>query len=515
VLLPLPPGGFEHLVLLGGSEAVAETIVEEGVAGRVSRVVPAERSADAAAILDGAGVGCEEVARSLRPGASLYWEVRTRGRLTTSERRLRARLHRAGFSLTGLYWARPDFQQCHQFIPLDFPEALEWYLSMSANRSLWRRLLTGGPGLRWAAMAALRIARHRVVIATLGSGNEVSPSILEHPSVRREIGEVRARCLVINRAGTDASRRIAVFPFAPGAKEPATVLKFSRLPERNEDLEEEQRIAGEIRERLDFRMRQTIPAPLGTFRWGAVVVGVECFARGMLLSSHPASQRRTRIEDLRLVTLWFKDFHSQTRLRDEPLTPLSVRTRIEGPLAAYVSAFGATPYETRLFEQTRERALSLQGKVLPIVWSHTGFSEGNISRSHEEINVFDWEATEAGIPLRDLIYFVTGWHYRSSGCSGSDARLRSFEKLFLFHHEDVLAQHARTALADGMNALSIDVGFFPVLLVMTWVMRALGRLKRIHAFSGPPGDARENILDIAFLQILAANVEGLFGEGIR
>jgi hypothetical protein len=288
-------------------------------------------------------------------------------------------------------------------------------------------------------------------------------------------------------------------------------LKFSRLSERNEDLEEEQRIAGEIRSRLDFRMRQTIPAPLGTFRWGPVVVGVESFARGRLMSSHRAFRRWTRREDLRLVTRWLCDFHLQARIREEPGRPFDVQTYIDGPLTAYVSAFGATPDETRLFDRARARALSLEGEPLPLVWCHTGFSEGNISRSGSQISVFDWEATEPGMPLRDLIYFVTGWHYRSSGRLGTQARLRSFEKLFI-DRRGGLARHARAALEDYMKSLSIDARFLPVVLVMTWVIRALGRLKRVRAFSGPPVDARQDNLNVAYLQILVANQEGLFAE---
>jgi phosphotransferase family enzyme len=507
VLLPLPSKGFEHLLLFGGTEAIAETIIATGIARRVSCTVPKERSADAAAILAGAEVGCEDVVSALLPGASLYWEIQRR--LVGPGPRLRARLRRVGFSLTGVYWARPCFERCHQFIPLDVPEAMHWYLQLWADHSRWRDWVAAFLGIRRMAKAACRVARHQALTATLVPGPETSPSILEHPVLRAKIGDARARAIVFNRAGKDASRRVVLFAFQSGSREPAAVLKFSRLPERNGEVEEEQKVCQEIRLQLDFRMRKTIPAPLGTFRWGPVDVGVEEFARGRPLSSHRTSQRRRRTEDLRLVADWLREFHGQTRICGRGFTFRDV----EAVLAAYVSGFGATPEETRLFERTRARVLSLR-KPLPLVWSHTALSDWNVCRVRDEISVIDWEASGPGPPLRDLIYFVTVWHYRSGRRRGRDAQAASFEKLFLSHRPDAAAIQARSALRDYMRNLSLEPEAFPSMLVITWVLRALARRQRLQAFGDPDEDVRKNNLHVGFLQVLAANEARLFRGGI-
>src|SRR5215471_16253097 len=295
VLLPVPHEGFEHMILLGGRQGLSDVSLDIGLARRVSQSLPGNPSADAVAILRDADVSCEAAAANLLPGGTLYWEVEHRNAPWgwVKNRILRA-LRRANLSLTGLYWVQPDFDRAELFLPLESRTAMEWYLgSLSSSSSPFRRFFHSPLGAT-AASAALEVrwVRHCAITAAAGPTRDVHPSILGHPAIAPELRRESLRPLVVSRASADASRRLVVFPFRPRSAEPVTVLKFSRLSERNEEIEDEQRISAAIRSRLDAKMQRTIPAPLGTFRWCQFVVGAETYARGRSLSSRATRSRR-------------------------------------------------------------------------------------------------------------------------------------------------------------------------------------------------------------------------------
>src|SRR5690348_5818925 len=75
-LLPAPPDGmFQHLVLLGGLAELAEQIAVAGIARQVSCHPPPAGTADAVAVLQGAGLSPAHAASYLAPGGALYYEI--------------------------------------------------------------------------------------------------------------------------------------------------------------------------------------------------------------------------------------------------------------------------------------------------------------------------------------------------------------------------------------------------------------------------------------------------------
>ncbi len=512
VLLPTPKNGFEHMLLLGGPAGLSDVIVKSGLAGRVSHEIPGKPSADAVAILHDARLGCEAVAGALLPGGVLYWEIESRHAPAVWIRsRIKSRLRRARLSLTGLHWVRPDFERCELFIPINVRAAMEWYLrSWADTSSPLRHLLVSHFGGAVATAAVVgRSVRHCAVTAIAGPLQDACPSILAHPAVPSDLWQAGACQLVVNRSGRDASRRVIVLPFRPGCPEPVAVLKFSRFAERNTDIQKEQEVVARVRARLDPAMKRSIPAPLGMFAWGRVVVGAETYA-GRSLSRLTAASKRRRIEDLRLVARWLQEFHRQSKVSEDPLSSSQVKTWIDDPIRSYGLSFGNSPAEERLFERVHQRARSLLGSPFPLVWSHPAFSEMNICRSRDEIRVIDWEDAEIGPPLRDLIYFVTVWYYRFKRERGEDARIDSFRRLFFPSVPDPLAALASETLEEHMRSLSIDPRFLSVMLVLTSVTHALGRLKRARAFGEAEVDARRGNPHIAYLGILAENRDRLF-----
>jgi phosphotransferase family enzyme len=507
VLLPVPPDGFEHLILLGGRQGLSDAALDIGLARRVSQNLSGKPSADAIAILRDAQAECEAAAAHLLPGGTLYWEVECRNApWGWVKNRILRTLRRANLSLVGLYWVQPDFDRAELFLPLESRTAMEWYLrNLSSSSSLFRRFFHSSLGAAAAAGALdVRRVRHCAITAVAGQTRDAGPSILTHPAIAAHERRDGLSPLVLNRASADASRRLVVFPFRPRSADPVTVLKLSRLPERNEEIEDEQKIAAAIRSRLDASMQRTIPAPLGTFRWCQLVVGAETYARGRSLSNRGTRFRR-RSKDLLLVAGWLQEFHRQTRVSGDRFSSAHLKEWIERPLQAYGEAFGKTVAETHLFDRVCERARSLFGSPFPLVWCHPAFSEWNICRFRDEISVIDWEAAEVGPALSDLIYFSTLWYYRSGLERGERVQLESFQDFFLSSTESPLRNAALGAFDDYMKNLSIDPRLFPVMLVLTWVVHALGRLKRSRAYSEPQADPRRGNLHVSFLKILAEN----------
>src|SRR5688572_29421677 len=75
-LLPRPPGGsYQHLIVLGGTRNLVDTIAEPGLAQRVSTQLPADKSADAVVALHDAHIMVGAAATCLRPGGVLYQEI--------------------------------------------------------------------------------------------------------------------------------------------------------------------------------------------------------------------------------------------------------------------------------------------------------------------------------------------------------------------------------------------------------------------------------------------------------
>jgi hypothetical protein len=104
---------------------LAHHIVEAQLAEQVSCEIKGGERFDAVVLLHDSLLNIEQAAACLEPGGTMYQEVARTPlsalRLTPS--RLRRRLQDAGLTLTGLYWAAPNFEQCRRYIPLDAPGA--------------------------------------------------------------------------------------------------------------------------------------------------------------------------------------------------------------------------------------------------------------------------------------------------------------------------------------------------------------------------------------------------------
>ncbi|MBI3952203.1 MAG: phosphotransferase [Acidobacteria bacterium] len=184
---------------------------------------------------------------------------------------------------------------------------------------------------------------------------------------------------------------------------------------------------------------------------------------------------------------------------------------VDRPLERYQQAFGITASEERLFTDVRKRARLLIGTPLPRVWLHWGLDERNILRGDQEISVIDWDGGEVGPPLFDLLYFMTRWSCAARGLKSEAAQLRGFRQLYFEPDSggiSVIA--ARQAIDRYLTKLELDRRFLPLLLVLMWVHRAVGRFDRQGALGQRGLNPRTGNQYVGYVGILAEHVEQLF-----
>lgn len=526
-LLPNPPhGSFQHLVLLGGDAGAAEQILEVGLARRVSREIPRERSVDAMIVLCGAEVSLSDVVRCLLAGAALYFEIDRRS-LTSAAfapGRIRRSLQDVGLSPTGVYWAAPDFTNCKRYLPLDVPGALKWYLrTLYVAGTLEHRLLEiglrlfiGSKTYRFAPLVPCY-----AVIAVAGPALPTAPSVLDHPGLQKELQRPGLRPVVLT-SGQDRGSRAVILPFAPGDTQPTAVLKVSARADFNTSTEREQVILAEVRSELDSAMRRTIPRPLGLFRFGNLTVGVESYAPGHSLwvsSGRWRAPIHQQLDDLRLAANWLSEFNRQTQVGCLLWSDWGIHQWIEAPLAAYIRTFGVTTTEEQLFAHVRKCARDLIGASLPIVRLHHDFGPWNLYRADRKFTVIDWEFGRKwegdcfGPALYDLLYFVTYWIHIVRRLHTEAAELRGHYDLFVApDHRDEHTKAVHQVITEYTRTFGIDRRFLPLLLVYTWIEQALHSFARKQALGELGADARSGNRCVKYLGVLAEHVEQFFAQ---
>ena len=528
-LLPTPPGGvFEHIVLLGAREGIAETIVKSGIARAVSEQVPGERCADALIVLRRSGASLERCAGCLQPGGVVYWEI-DRGNLArtfTSVSSATETLRAAGLSPTGAYWVRPGFVNAQIYLPLQDEAVLRWYVrSLFTAATLGERVMEGV--LRVMLSLGTRLTGALIPEFALTGVSETEsapPSVLGDAYVRNElwrtvrrprgVGRLSDQELLLLTPGEDNWSRVVAMPFPRGGREPIAVLKLARVAERNLHTEKEQRVLSEIRSAVDADMRRTLPEGFGTFCWKELTVGMESYVSGRLLAATSARWGNSlprKLQDLNLAADWLTEFHRQTQVRRPKWGEPELAAWSERALERYEEAFGVTPAERDLFERTRERLGQLLGSPFPIVWCHNGFSSWNICRENNDIGVFDWESAERGPALFDLIYLVFRWNLELGHSFRKDAHIRAFRELFLAapaRHTARLAVHG--AIQRYMEALEIEPRSFPLSLVALWTIRAISRANRAQLVGQVGPDPRKHNVYVSYLAVLAADAPRLF-----
>jgi aminoglycoside phosphotransferase (APT) family kinase protein len=510
-LLPLSPDApARRLLLLGGSPALADELARTDIAKEV--VAEPAPEAEIVASLAGARVGLPEAARKVAPGGILYHE---------SARPFRrdpiALAQRLGLTVAGVYWVQPRLLGPRTYVPLDIRSGLRWYLeNLRVERgrladATARLVIALGPR-RWSLFAP-----HLALVAVADAGAE--PSVFARDALQPELqGSVSPLLL----AHGDELSRVVLFPFARESDRPVAVVKLHRRRLPANEASDEHVVLERIREHLDPRLRETIPEPLATIPLAGRPATVESFIEGDWLLALWAG-RRSGAElaaDLEVACNWLSDFHRQSVVERRPWSVADGERWVGRAVAAYEEAFGVNDAERGLFAQLEEQARAAVGATLPIVWHHTDFSSLNIVRRERTIGVFDWENAAPGLPLDDLLYFVTRWLYRTLQAEGESKSERAvaatkFRHLFFEKRSgDANLDLARGAIARYVEALELDARLVPLLFAQAWLSRAVGRLRRETSSGSVAEASRAGNRYVTLVEITAEHAERLRRGGL-
>lgn len=510
---------FEHLIIAGASDKDCDAIVETGLARKVTRERSIRTRADAVVVRADAGWSLHDAVECLAPGGVLYFEVdrvSVRG-LSRTTARIDRELRRSGCMSSGLYWAFPSFRRPQVYIPLDARGAFAWYTrhlfvaSTPVKRVvelLFRAASRIGMGVVTALVPTLAVTARK----TASAGAAPVLGRCDLPGVP---AAARVYPLVL-LGGENDLNRVAVLPFGHTSARPHAIFKVGRVPvPLNTRIEAEQEVLRRIG--AHRAARQSVPSPLGTFRWGPLVVGGETCADGRLVAATVEGwrvARRRKIEHLHAVLAWVSRFHADVALGPPAWTADRVHDWVSSPIATYASTLDLTDSEHRLFSAVQAHAGTLIGQRLPLVWLHWGLTGRNIYRAHEGITVVDWEGGAPGPSLFDVLYFVLNWYFAVENCRRLETRVAGVARLFLAGDSALNppASIARAALAKYNRILGIDRRFVAPMLAMMFAFRALGQKTTAGRQRSARGRAENPYA--AYLAVLAQHMDALFAADL-
>ncbi len=479
VLLPADAGDtFSSLLLLGGSPALADHLVEIGLTRHVTLDLACQGAVDAVVLLSGAKASPADVVRCMRPGALLYWEPAPPRRERSG--RVEELLRGCGFAGVTAYRAHPALEKCDAYLPLAARNAERWYFRVQQPRRGFRlrllrrfllQILGGGPVLPSPACHA--------VVAVRGEerSTPVSRGILGRLPVH--LLASATQLLVVKRRGRgERDRRLIVFAFSSSDPEPVGVLKVARTPRHRNRIEAEQSALVAIRRLLDPELKASLPEPLGCFGQGASVIGVESYLGGKRRGRGLRERRR----QFDLTVSWIAEFHRQAEVSRRPWGPAEIARWIEKPVADYGREGRVGEREGRMLDVLLTLGRDLREESFPLVWRHGDFNESNILFAGRSVRVLDWEAAEVGLPLFDLLFFATSWSYRTEGLTEPAARVARFRELIIERRaRDEISRIVWNAIEDYLAKLGIDRRFVPLLLALHWISRGSAEHVRVLA----------------------------------
>ena len=520
-LLPAPPEGvFRRMVLLDAPNGLAQCLRQIGLAEEVLCELPKTRSADAIIVLDGAQVTVADLADRLVPGGVVYVEVDPRSSWSagSAPARITRALRRGGLTPVGTYLTSRNPARRHVYLPLDSRGALRWFsrtfvVAKTPARRFLAPVLSGWGGI--GRLPVLVATPRHVIIAVAGRHGDLPPAPLVHPELPPQLRSTNV-CAFLVTPGADDLSRVVMLPFARNGQQPLGVLKLPRRPDGNVLAEQEQEILKTIGSKLDHVMRRTIPTPHGTLRFGPLNVGVESCAAGPALTTALGKwgiSLSEKIEHLDRAVAWLAEFHRQTEVTRFRWGGLESGEWLEQPLTTYQSTLGITSDEERLFSAVLGQASRLNGHLVPAVTVHWNFSMSHIFVTDREMTVVDWEGVAPGPPLFDLLFFVMHWAYAAWPLQREDHQLSGFRKLFCEPgNSDPVVTAVHRAITQYMARLDVDRRFYPLLLVMMCVFRALGRANRQEGAVEAGAKARKGNRYVRYIEVLAGQVERLFPE---
>jgi Phosphotransferase enzyme family len=335
-------------------------------------------------------------AAALRPGGEIYLEQRVPR--VRGHTRLRARLESAGLEDVRLYWSwpPPDRGRAQFWLPLDAPDAIEFFLRSRPRRGVHRLLRS-----LWRLGTRLGLTAPLAAIARTpgGAPREDVERVLRDSWASWGFGTPPARfSWLLLTGGRRSINKVVGLVFAGREQKPHLAVKFARSVSEEAPLRRE----AETLRMLERDRPGLEGVPRVLFlerRCGRLALG-ESAVQGQPMLERLSHESFPELAAQ--VTSWLVELAGA-----KPARPAALwwSRLVEEPLREFEQTFG----EGRGAELGRARSLLSRLDELPLVCEHRDCSPWNILVTDQGgLAVLDWESSEpSGLPALDLLYFLT------------------------------------------------------------------------------------------------------------
>lgn len=458
----------------------------------------------------------------LSDNGALYFEINRlhRKAFFFSPRRVLNKLKSSGFEEVGLYFVFPNFRHPKIYLPYQHPSSFVWYL----DNMIWQDSV-----FKVAALACARWILKRIPGLLKWLFPFFVVTAVKKPSTQTEKFDL-AKSLNSDYAeawpallhnGIDAGNRNVMFLFSDHQAVPQQVVKVSSSVEMNHTTENEIQVKRNVLAKLGNTSNK-IPAELETFQYFGLRGHVESAAAGQLLTlvlSNARTSQQRKIEILNKVSAWITEFDLQTTSASVAWTEEMIETHLASQFAEYKSIFGETPAINLLSEKCLAASRQLIGKKIPLPHVHYDFAPWNIYYNAGELTVIDWEFdrvktdSDSGLPLFDLLYFVTYWHHLVEKMYTVELENGGFERLFLSSPKNNWSLAVNKAIETYLSRMNIDRQFKPIMLVYLWLEQSIYQHKRrLKLDLVEPQDPKKGNRMVKFIDLLAENSSFLFPD---
>jgi hypothetical protein len=476
------------MVLLGGSPDVLAALRRANLADEVLDHLPSNGPVSRVIRLPGALESLDRIAALLRPGGDV---------LFATDRRIEPAVHRRavalsrgvasiGLQMEGCWAAAPDVERCRRFIPLDSRAAIGWYLDT---------LFVPGAGATALVLSAAKLAvavggrswierwvPARCVLLRKSTGGVRPPPapLTAARGLPAGVGTERVPAIVLSSGQDDASR-VVLLPFLPNDRRPAVAVKIAPVMAGNEATVAEQEHLRRLRAFVPDSVARAMPVPLGVGSSGDLAVITQSLVPGHTVDRAAGSllrPPRRRARDLAMAADWLTRFHLATTFATSTWDTAGGRMWLLDPLERLLPDLpDDQAHAVKSWVAARSSAAS--GLKVPLVQPHYDFAPVNVMMDGRQIGVVDWELSSArgeragGLPLCDLLFFVTYWWFLLRRARNRAAEVAALEALLDGRRAPVAARRAAwDSVEHYERGLGLDPRLRGPLFATLWVERA-------------------------------------------
>ena len=468
---------------------LAQSVAE--ISGRLTLGLAATaRDCDLAVAVDPSPSTLRAAHESLREDGVCYteWTAWRAGGAAGIRRRLQA----AGFRFVSLYWPGPDPEAPRFWLTLQPHRAPYYYLvgQLFSRDNLPHRLMRGMLSVILQAVVRVGLVPHLSAIA-YKSAREVAYPVCGDVAecIRAEWSRAHADMspeslsFLVRTGGQRVDNKINYLVFAGSDVHPRWVVKLPRVGMAAQALRREHDILQSLRS-AERALRDALVVPRVEL-WRSVngtwMLGQTALA-GTPLS---VMVRRDNFQELAGQMV-----ESLARWAGRPqVSPRELwwDRLVEPLLERAENGFGAV-LKPNLLQQTRI-ILSELGN-LPLVYTHNDCAPWNVVKLEKGLGVFDWDGADPqGLPLTDLIYFMTNMAFRLDEAVNAQGMVESYR--MLLNPESDLGRIFHASLLHYAERVGLDSASIRPLRLLTWLFHLRCEHKRFVIESGgrPPIEA--------------------------